>query len=325
MSQVYKVNSLFVNNLDPIKRYQVNQYRYAYMYDTKNELYKQFQRKLYKLGYEVDINGNFARTNMYFAMCEYSSDNYKMNHDVNGICYYSLYDIMFSVKDKIVAETDLYNNETPGNDYSFLNLKSDFFPDVDKRFLVILNPLDEYGEKIIKSLMNVLNFYKTNYLDVKQYHLKESLKDRIQRIKDLCSRRKTNPIVLNIGNAYDYSVDPGVPTLLRGINIYYNRGMVLGDSRKTEIYVQYLAKKLNKYLASEFEYIRTEGNYHLPILKDLGDIASFQIEIGYTNNPIDRIILQNPTLNAKIANSLSHSIQRITSFKDTKRYTWVDV
>ena len=320
MSQSYKVNPLFVDNSKVLSRYQTNQYRFAYYYDTSNVLYKQFQRKLYRLGYNCNINGDFSRANMRQAMLNYGKDKYKFFIDFHGITYYSLYSILFDIKIKEEKENLKYNDEPYGNDYDILFLRSDLKKDINKKKLVILNPMDDFGERIIQKLIPTLDYYETNYLVIKQYSEHESLRSRVERIKRIASRRNVNPIVFNIGNAYDYSVDTELPTLLRGVNIYYNRGLIMNDVRKTHSYVNFISKRLSGNLSKELEYVRIEENIKLPILRELNEIPCFQLEIGYTNNPIDRIILNDPDYEAFIVNSLCHAIQRAIEYKKSLRY-----
>jgi len=320
MSQSYKVNPLYVDNSKVLSRYQTNQFRFAYYYDTSNILYKQLQRKVYKLGYDCYINGDFSKANMRDPMRKYGQDKHKFFIDYDGITYYTLYALLFDMKAKIESETKIYNEEPEGTDYSIYFLRSDFDELTSNKSLVILNPLDEFGERIINKLIPTLDYYKNNYLVIKQSTDYESMRSRVERIKRLVSIRNVSPIVFNIGNAYDYSVDSTLPTLLRGVNIYYNRGLIANDPRKTHSYVQYIAKKLALNLTQEMEYVRMEESIKLPILKDLDTIPCFQLEVGYKNNPIDKIILNSPDYELLIMNTICHAIQRAVNFKKTIRY-----
>jgi len=320
MSQSYKVNPTFVSTSNILKRHQIQQFNFAYFFETKNELYKPLQKKLYKLGYECEINGNLSKENMRDALKDYGTDKYKMTVDYEGITFYTLYNLMFNISSKIKVETEIYNNEEKGNDYSILYLKGDYDKYINSKQLIILNALDSYGMEIIEKLCKALDYYNTNYLIIKQYDLPESMKDIVNRIKDVSSRKNVIPIVFNIGNAYDYSLDKNKSTLLRGVNVYYNQGLIYNDIRKTQTYIQYFTRKVAKNLSIDLEYVRIEENVQLPILKDLGSIPTFQIEIGYTNNPIDKVIIQNKTFKLLVINTLCHAIQRVTSYKDSLRY-----
>ena len=327
--QSFKVDNVYSDSIHKIKRLQLNQFNTAYYFDTKNDLYKQLQHKLYKLGYDLEINGDFSRYNMYTPLLEYGRDIYNRVVDTNGITFYSLYNLLFDIETKIVTERELYINSTPdefGNNYSFNKNTSDFDDTIKfKNKLIFLNPIDEFGELMIKRLIPMLNYYGTNYIDVKQYSLHENMLDRLNRIRDYINKRKIQSFVLNIGNAVDYSSKvTNSPTLLRGINVYHNQGAVFNDYRKIDIYAKYMAGKLDYYLRDYFEYIRIEKNNRIPLLKyfnDYNEIPTFQFEIGYKNNPLDKIILSNDKIKTIIANSLCHLIQRIVSMSITKGYT----
>ena len=330
MVNSFKIDNVYSDNIGKISRLHYNQFQIAYQFNTKNELYKQLQKKLYKLGYDVEINGDFSRYNMYSPMCEYSRDKYNTVYDVDGVSYYSLYNLLFDIESKIKCETEIFNlsgiaDDVESNNYSLYKNTGDFVDDVVfKNKIIILNPMDEFGETVIKYLIPMLNYYKTNYIEVKQYSLNESMRDRVGRIKDYIDRTPhIQPFILNIGNAIDY-VNPTIPTLLRGINLYHNQGAVFGDYRKIDIYSRYMSAKFNYYLKEYFEYVRLEKTNRLPLLKyfnDLGNIPTFQLEIGYINNPIDKIILKNNNIMSIITNSICHTIQRIISLKLTQRYT----
>lgn len=321
MSHSYKIKPTFSSNAGVLKRWQNNQYRVAYYFDTTNDLYKLFQRKLYKLGYDVEINGIFDRKTYFKVFQEYSANNTRINYDYDGICYHTLYNLLFNLQDKIEKETEFFNLERSEVNYNFIKHRSDFYSEINEKFLIFLNPMDEFGEFIINKLYFALNYYQINYLDVKQTNFKESMYDRLDRIRNYCNRRAgINPLIVNIGNAIDYSVPKDTTTLLRGINIYSNKGMVLGDTRKTFTFQKYLSKKLNTYFYDTFEYIRMEENTKLPILSTLSDLATFQIEFGYKNNPIDLVLLNNKKLIGLFINAMCFALQRVTSFSEAKRY-----
>lgn len=319
MAVYIKTTPYVVDNADVMKRHQLNQYKFAYLFDTENALYKNIQRRLYKLGYDCEIDGNFSKDKMLRTFQEYGTDKYKYNFDFNGITYYTLYNLLFNIKLKVERELEIFSKESSGNHYSIFKVKKDFY-NVNSKKLFVLNPLDDYGQDIINRLSITLDNYKTNYILLKQYSLNESLKDRLDRLIDYKSRSNNNVILINIGNAIDYSGNIDAPTLLRGVNIYYNKGTFLGDNRKTEVYARYIAKKIIKYCDKTMEYVRIEENNKLPTMSYIKDIPSITLELGYKNNPIDKIILNTPEMKNIFTNTLCHSIQRIDNFKDTRKY-----
>lgn len=324
---MYKISKVLVDKKLNIKRFYKNQFNTAYKYDTYNENYKQLQNKLYRLGYDVKIDGDFSRLNMVDSVYQFNRDTYKTVFDWDGITYYSLYRLLYDMDKKIEIETNNYNIESYCN-YSFLTSSSDYNTDYkitfkNKNKIIFLNPLDEFGERIIKSMFKILNFYNTNYIDCKQTNFQESQKDRVNRILEYIDTHKEhkNPIVINVGRSIDYNSNT---TLLRGINIYNNYGIIDGNYKKILTYSKYFTNILNRKLSYYFEYTMNEQNDLLPLLKNFNDIPSIQIELGYANNPIDKMLHNDNNVLKYLVHSLVFAVQRIVTHNVAQRYTKLD-
>jgi hypothetical protein len=323
---MYKISDVLVDKKFLIKRFHKNQFITAYTYDTFNENYKQIQHRLYKLGYDLKVDGDFSRLNMVDALFAYNRDVYKIVYDYEGITYYTLYKLLFNLNKKVEIEESNYNIESYCN-YSFLTSRNDYEMDYNVRLnnrnkIFFLNPTDEFGIMIIQGLIKILNYYKTNYIDVKQTNFKESQNDRVNRILDYVDRNKgITPIVLNVGSSIDYN---SKTTLLRGINVFNNLGVINDNHKLITSYTKYVTRSLNFRLKNYFEYLLHEQNNVLPLLKNFNDIASIQIELGYSNNPIDSILQKDPNVIKYMINSLALSIHKMINYKDAKRYTELD-